>query len=99
MTDLARLVRRVSAYSSSSPRFCGSKNSTAAALEICKSVTTRAARFEIVGDAMKMCLLIFALLTALSCESRAAQTVTESFQKGLFEEEANHNLYAAIKAH
>src|SRR5262245_44206319 len=51
------------------------------------------------GDVMKTCLLILILLAAPSWGSRAAETVTEAFQKGLFEEEANHNLAAAIKAY
>lgn len=43
--------------------------------------------------------LVAALLLGLAQSSRAAETVNETLQKGLFEEEANHNLDAAIKAY
>src|SRR5216684_3729512 len=40
-----------------------------------------------------------ALLLGLAQPSPAADTLSETLQKGLFEEEANHNLDAAIKAY
>src|SRR5205085_2578178 len=37
------------------------------------------------------------IIFALAVSARAADTLTEKLQRGLFEEEANHNLAAAIK--
>src|SRR3989442_2039567 len=42
---------------------------------------------------------IVALIVGLAQFSSAADTLSETLQKGLFEEEANHNLEAAIKAY
>src|SRR2546425_734592 len=42
---------------------------------------------------------IVALIVGLAQLSPAADTLSETLQKGLFEEEANHNLEAAIKAY
>src|SRR5881409_191166 len=42
---------------------------------------------------------IVALIVGLAQLSPAADTLSETLQKGLFEEEANHNLDAAIKAY
>src|SRR5437867_328931 len=44
-------------------------------------------------------ILLSALLVGVAESSLAADTLSESLQKGLFEEEANHNLDAAIKAY
>src|SRR5438046_1987605 len=43
--------------------------------------------------------LVAVLLLRLPYVSSAAETLSETLQKGLFEEEANHNLDAAIKAY
>src|SRR6267143_5815718 len=43
--------------------------------------------------------LLAALLLGLAQPSRAADLLSETLQKGLFEEDANHNLDAAIKAY
>src|SRR6266480_1086533 len=43
--------------------------------------------------------LVAVLLLRLPCASSAEETLSETLQKGLFEEEANHNLEAAIKAY
>src|SRR2546421_5188748 len=43
--------------------------------------------------------LLAALFVGLAQPSPAAETLSETLQKGLFEEEANHNLDAAIKAY
>src|SRR5688572_21807799 len=48
---------------------------------------------------MKRMLLIFTVVIASALRGPAADATTESLQKGLFEEEANHNLDAAIKAY
>src|SRR5688572_27357283 len=48
---------------------------------------------------MKRMLLIFTVVIASALRAPAADALTESLQKGLFEEEANHNLDAAIKAY
>src|SRR5437899_4070583 len=42
---------------------------------------------------------IVALIVGLAQFSPAADGLSETLQKGLFEEEANHNLEAAIKAY
>ena len=43
--------------------------------------------------------LVAALVVGLVNSTPAAETLSETLQKGLFEEEANHNLDAAIKAY
>jgi len=54
----------------------------------------------ILGDVMKTFTLMLSFVLWLAAlHSRAADSATESFQKGLFEEEANHNFDAAIKAY
>jgi ankyrin repeat protein len=45
-----------------------------------------------------LCLLVFALLAA-ALTARAADDLSATLQRGLFEEEANNNLPAAIKAY
>src|SRR5436190_1130524 len=45
---------------------------------------------------MKACNVVLIVL-AMVVTASAADTVTEKLQRGLFEEEANHNLPAAIK--
>ncbi|MHB8520487.1 MAG: ankyrin repeat domain-containing protein [Limisphaerales bacterium] len=47
----------------------------------------------------KALLLLVALLAVFVGTARAADTVAVTLQKGLFEEEANHNLDAAIQAY
>ena len=44
-------------------------------------------------------LLAFALVLGIVGHTLAADPVSDTLQKGLFEEEANHNLDAAIKAY
>ena len=48
---------------------------------------------------MRNFLLLAALLTALALPTKAADALSETLQKALLEEEANHNLDAAIKAY
>src|SRR5947207_2263597 len=48
---------------------------------------------------MKAITVLLALLLGLAQSTPAADTLSETLQKGLFEEEANHNLDAAIKAY
>src|SRR5205809_1724960 len=43
--------------------------------------------------------LLTAFLVGLAQSLPAAETLSETLQKGLFEEEANHNFEAAIKAY
>src|SRR6185369_10747118 len=47
----------------------------------------------------KASMLLAALLVGFAQHSPAAETISEILQKGLFEEEANHNFDAAIKAY
>jgi len=47
----------------------------------------------------KVILILTALLLVLPRHASAADTLNETLQKGLFEEEGNHNLDAAIKAY
>src|ERR1043165_3419000 len=48
---------------------------------------------------MKIITVLGPLLLGLAQSTPAADTLSETLQKGLFEEEANHNLDAAIKAY
>src|SRR6516225_1703937 len=45
------------------------------------------------------CATLIAILLASASLAWAADSLTEALQKGLFEEEANHNLDAAIQAY
>src|SRR5436305_711019 len=48
---------------------------------------------------MRAITALVPLLLGLAQSTPAAETLSETLQKGLFEEEANHNLDAAIKAY
>src|SRR5436305_11465181 len=48
---------------------------------------------------MKKLIPLLCLCLVWTAPTHAAETLSETLQKGLFEEEANHNLDAAIKAY
>src|SRR5438067_10574338 len=58
----------------------------------------RAGKFERSMKTIALTVLAV-LLLGFAQESRAAESLNETFQKALFEEEANHSLEAAIKAY
>src|ERR1043166_9338327 len=80
------------------PRHSGSKRLIIVARKIRASLR----RLPPFKDSFRAGLLTFALIVTslgLAQPSVGADSLSETLQKGLFEEEANHNLDAAIKAY